>query len=267
MNIRKIIVIAVVIISSVCVFTLQGYSEDSYETKLEQVYDKAWDGLYDDALKDLNEIIKKDSKCYPAYYSKAGIELLKGEYKQAIKDYKKVSKLAPQYKDDVNFYINIANNAILDSDPGGFINIYNVSLKLDDGYIIKPDKKEKKAIKKLFYIKGFYNAHLTSLEIFCQDSGYTPKKYSDLFKLASKDFMAEIPNLEKQIRKEFFPMITKMEEEMLDSFVEVHKKDFNELKQEILKKENHNLTKKEYCSYFDENAQDLVKYKMNMYKF
>ena len=61
MNIRKIIVIAVVIISSVCVFTLQGYSEDSYETKLEQVYNKAWDGLYDDALEDLNEIIKKDS--------------------------------------------------------------------------------------------------------------------------------------------------------------------------------------------------------------
>lgn len=264
---KFLIVLFVLIISSTFIFAFSD-SYTSNDKFLEQACNKAWEGEYDDAIIDLNKIIEKSPKYYPAYFARAGIELLKGEYSKAIKDYKKVNELTPDYTEDVEYFMDIANQALKYPEfKSDFINIYNISLNLGEGYVIKPDKKEKKVIQKLLYTKGFYNAHLKSLEIFCKDSGYSPKKYSDLFKLASKDVMAEIPNLEKQIRKEFFPMITKMEEEMLDSFVEVHKKDFNELKQEILKKENHNLTKKEYCSYFDENAQDLVKYKMNMYKF
>ncbi len=238
---------------------------NDYQTYIEKAKDCVYkEKNLDKALSNINKAIEIKKDYASAYFTKAGIEMIKGEYEQAINDYEIYKKYDPKHDNQANFFIDLAKEALSTGAKANF-NKFNIALSVDDGETLEPNEEEKTKIFNAINIQGYYDANITALNNFCKDTGYIPQKFFKLFEQSYSGTMNNKDKLMQGIRKEYYYIIQKTGEENIENAFKTHNKDYEEIKLHF-QEENKTFTKKDYCAFFDEEAKSIVKTRIDNFK-
>lgn len=230
-------------------------SEKSASAYQEKAIDYFFEGNFKKALININKSIENFPDNPDYYFTRAGVYMLIGDYKQALNDYEKINNLTPNYKKEVNFFIELAQEASLNPQRQYNFNIFNIPLKFG-GHIVELSKKDEKMIDEYLAINNFIDSYATSLEEFCSDSGYTPTKYLEVFANSTKKTFSNIPNIKENLEPYFYLIVENKRNENIKKAVSDRQKQIDEIK----------ITKAQYCSLFDENAQEFVELGIEQFK-
>ena len=115
-------------------------------------------------------------------------------------------------------------------------------------------------IKKAVFVRMFYLSNTESLRTFCQDSGYVPNNFINLF---SESFKNSIQNADNILESNGFDKNELNSSSSLNQKIHMeYENDYNNYKI----KQNSSLAKDDYCRMYDDNASDMVKTKINIFK-
>lgn len=125
--------------------------------------------------------------------------------------------------------------------------------------IAKPPVNEAE-VKNAVFVRMFYISNTESLSTFCQNTGYVPNNFINLF---SESFKNSIQNADNIIEKNGFDINELSNSSSLnDKILMEYEKDYNIYQS----KHNSSNAKEDYCRMYDSNASDMVKTKINMFK-
>ncbi len=125
--------------------------------------------------------------------------------------------------------------------------------------ITKPPVNEAE-VKNAVFVRMFYVSNTESLSTFCQNAGYVPNNFINLF---SESFKNSIQNADNILEKNGFDKNELSNSSSLnDKILMEYEKDYNTYQS----KHNYSNTKEDYCRMYDSNASDMVRTKINMFK-
>ncbi len=237
-------------------FVFASDKGNNYSNLINNACEYAYNDEYDKSLEEINKAIKLNPKSHSAYFTRAGLYLLKGNYKAAIKDYNMVEKLSPSEVQEAGFFKEMAQTAL---DNNGTYNFhkYNIILQLGEGKVIPESNEKKELMAKIVYLNKIINAYNESIRDFCSQSGYIPKKYFSLHNKTFKNTNSNLNKLINQLKEEEQVLVKAYYDYDLDNFMKVHINDLDDIQTET-KKQNINFTKANYCEFFDADANDII---------
>ena len=259
-----LILLFVFLLISISTITVFASKQEDYKILIDKAVDNIYDDKYNGALNNINKAIKINPDAPDAYFTRAGIYMIRGRYKDAFNDYKKVTELAPDNSKDAEFFGELAKNAVIRPNTVKF-HKFNVVFLLGDGEVIPENNKQEELVNKIVYAKGLIEGHSDALKNYCSSTGVIPNKY---LMLDSKAFKKTIANIDKIINN--FDEETAILFEInykynVKKYDKIHENSYEDMRKYMLEK-NYELTKAVYCDGFVEEAEFFIKKKIERIK-
>ena len=117
-------------------------------------------------------------------------------------------------------------------------------------------------IKDAMFTYGYVTVNTQALIDFCKDAGYIPEKYVLKFRTS---FLKTMETMEINLKTLDSRTLNGVKEIQNKTLLKILNDDF-EMQRKSLKQENIDLTKAAYCKIFDEDADNIVKEKVENFK-
>lgn len=260
---KRFILILLFICFFVCLIGYANQKED-YQTLLDNACDSIYDDKYNDALKNINKAVKINPDLPDAYFARAGLYMIKGRYKDAVKDYDRVISLAPDNSNDAEFFGELARNAVMRPNAVIF-HKYNVVFRMGEGKVIPENDEQQDFVNKIVYAKTVIMGHSEALKNYCSSTGVIPQKYLNLNSEAFKKTIENIDNIINKSDKETAILIEMNYKYRVENYDKIHDNDYEDLRKYMLEK-NRNFTKADYCKSFDDDAEFFINDKIKKIK-
>ena len=248
-------------IGSITVFANQ---KEDYQSLVNEACDNIYDDKYNEALKKINKAVKINPDLPEAYFTRAGLHLIEGRYKDAVKDYEKVIVLTNGNARDAEFFREIAQNAVLHPHSVSFYK-YNVVYRLGEGVVVPRNKEEEELVEKIVYAKTLIEGHSESLKNYCSSTGVLPEKYFNLNSETFKKTKANLDNIINKLDEKTESWVEIYYNYKVKKYDDIHDYDFAEMKKDMIKN-NQTFTKADYCKSFDKDAEFFINNKREKIK-
>lgn len=147
-----------------------------------------------------------------------------------------------------------------------FLGLIMACIKVGYQYFSTPKMtiQSEDTVKKAAFVRIFYLSNTEALKNYCMDTGYIPNTFINLFSLSFKESLQNADNIltKNRFDKNELNNSSFLNKKMYPEY----EKDYNNIKESYQEKHTNIYTKKDYCMSYDNNAEIMVRAKIEFFK-